>query len=128
MHDRSEHYHSNDHGRSRPHLWEVRHPYYCATRSGYSRRNYTTWTEFVADLGDRDIDMYLVFRWDWLEESQFNGDVNCRNGSLTVFWMLQRNGEYQWTEIKVCRADEPAIREWLQVRLYHLLTLWVPLT
>lgn len=75
--------------------------------------------------------MNLVFRWDWKEdedeETPFNGDVNYPNGKLLIFWMGQRKGLYSWSEIAVCRADEPAVREWLQQRYDYLSKLWRPL-
>jgi hypothetical protein len=122
-----------------PRLWEIKHPYYCNESNYYARGDqqpvteYKSWPEFAAAEGEADFDMNLVFRWDWREGpdwdlAEFNGDPNYRNGKLLVFWMGQRKGLYRWTEIEVCRADEPAIREWLKPRLKHLLSLWAPLT
>ena len=122
-----------------PHLWEVKHAYYCNEGNYFARGDqqphmkYRNWAEFIAEEGDSDFDYNLLFRWDWKEENDngeatFNGDVNYRNGRLFLFWMGQRKGLYRWTEIEVCRADEPAIREWLQPRLNYLMKLWAPLT
>lgn len=76
--------------------------------------------------------MNLLFRWDWREGEgyelpPFNGDVNYRNGRLLFFWMGQRKGLYQWSEIEVCRADEAAVIEYLKPRLAHLLKMWAPI-
>lgn len=121
------------------HLWEVDHPYYCAESNYYAPgreqpcSQHKSWAEFYEEYKDADFDLNLVFRWDWKEEdpetgdSTFNGDVNYRNGKLLVFWMGQRKGLYRWSEIEVCRADEPAVRAWLQKRWDYLAKLWEPL-
>lgn len=120
------------------HLWEVNHPYYCNegnyfTSSPELESRYHTWAEFAEEQGDADFDMNLVFRWDWKEgedygASKFTGDVNYRNGRLSIYWMGQRKGIYRWTIVEVCRADEPAVRTWLEERWQHLQKLWTPLS
>lgn len=127
----------------RKHLWEVDHPYYCNRGNYFAPRRekvddrYKSWGDFLANYHDADFDMNLLFRWDWYEGSDddeeeypkaFNGDINYRNGELFIFWMGQRKGLYRWTTIEVCRADEPAVIEFLKPRLAHLLKLWEPLT
>lgn len=120
-------------------LWEADHAYYCNNGNYYAPGNeqptcrYRAWGEFIAAEGDSDFDYNLLFRWDWHEGedydlSPYNGDDNYRNGELLLFWMGQRKGLYRWTVVEVCRADEPAIRAWLQPRLDHLASLWLPLT
>ncbi len=119
-------------------LWEAKHAYYCNEgnyfASGGDRvsAKYQTWADFVAEEGDSDMDYNLLFRWDWSErndsdEPTFNGDVYYRNGRLLLFWMGQRKGLYRWSEVSVCRADEPAVRAWLQPRFDYLMALWSPL-
>lgn len=117
------------------HLWEAKHSYYCNEGNYYTNDrelgpHYKRWADFLDEWGDADLDYNLVFRWDWQEDEDapFNGDVNYRNGILKVFIMGQRKGLYNWTTTEVCRADEPAVREWLQPRLDHLIKLWSPLT
>ena len=124
---------------SRPHLWEIGHAYYC-NEGNYFDNNcgneYMSFADFLAEEGDSDMDYNLLFRWDWTEETYddegnarpvFNGDVNYRNGQLKLFWMGQRKGLYRYTLIEVCRADEPAVIEFLMPRLAHLVGLWLPL-
>lgn len=119
-------------------LWEVDHAYYCNDGNYYApshdqpTHHYRSWGEFVAEEGDADFDMNLLFRWDWREGADwgllpFNGDDNYRNGHLMLFWMGQRKGLYRWTTIEVCRADEPMVIEFLRPRLAHLIALWSPL-
>ena len=121
------------------HLWEVEHPYYCSEGNYYApgtdqpTAQYKTFAAFLDDEGDADMDMNLLFRFDWRESEEwghgtpFNGDPYYRNGVLLLFWMGQRKGLYRWTEIEVCRADEPAVIEFLRPRFAHLLRLWEPL-
>jgi hypothetical protein len=121
------------------HLWEADHPYYCSVGNYYAPRreqpmaHYRSWADFMSEEGDSDRDYNLLFRWDWREGGDwghgtaFNGDENYRNGVLLLFWMGQRKGLYRWTEVEVCRADEPAVREFLGTRMKHLLSLWEPI-
>jgi len=118
------------------HLWEAEHPYYCASSNYYSNeQNYmesNSFADFLAEMGGADLDMNLVFRWDWFEGgecegSAFNGDVNYRNGKLYIFYMGQRKGIYFYHIVDVCRADEPAVIAYLQPRADHLRKLWEPI-
>ncbi len=119
------------------HLWDAKHSYYCNEGNYFASEScessYKSFAEFIAEDGHADFDMNLLFRFDWEEESDdggstFNGDVNYRNGVLKLFWMGQRKGLYRWTVVEVCRADEPAVIEFLKPRLQHLLELWSPFT
>lgn len=120
-------------------LWEADHSYYCSESNYYAPGNdqpfqhHKSWAEFIDAEGDADLDMNLVFRWDWREgedwgAGEFTGDVNYRNGRLLIYFMGQRKGLYRWAEVEVCRADEPAVRAYLEPRLKHLMALWAPLT
>lgn len=118
-------------------LWEVDHPYYCNEGNYYAPGNdqpfttFKSWQDFLAEEDDADLDMNLLFRWDWPEGNEdvpnFNGDVNYHNGKLLLFFMGQRKGLYRWVEVAVCRADEPAVIAYLTPRLQRLKDLWAPL-
>jgi hypothetical protein len=119
------------------HLWEANHPYYCNEGNYYTSESigaeYKSWGEFVASEGDADLDMNLIFRFDWLEGEDhdllpYNGDDYYRNGKLMLFYMGQRKGLYRYCSIEVCRADEPAVSEWLMIRWNHMKLLWAPLS
>ncbi len=120
------------------HLWEVKHSYYCNNGNFYSNEcgaEYRSWADFLASEGDADFDMNLVFRFDWHEDEEegdgsakFTGDVNYRNGRIYIYWIGQRKSIYRYTSADVCRADEPAVIEFLKPRLAHLLSLWEPLS
>ena len=124
--------------KSTPRLWEVDHSYYCSDSNFYAPSNdqpfvrYRSWSEFLREEGDSDFDLNLLFRWDWLEGAdhdlpEFSGDESYRNGLLMLYWMGQRKGLYRWTEVEICRADEPEVRRFLEPRLAHLVALWSPL-
>lgn len=126
-----------DTDKTMPHLWEVEHSYYCNEGNYYARESvcteYKRWSDFFDEQGDSDLDMNLVFRWDWSEESgeegsnTYAGDDNYRNGVLKIFWMGQRKGLYRYSLVQVCRADEPAVRAFLEARWAHLRALWAPI-
>lgn len=118
------------------HLWEVDHPYYCNEGNYYKAglcERYKRWSDFADEFGSSDMDMNLVFRFDWKEGEEhgatdFNGDVYYRNGLLQLCFMGQRKGLYYSHEVEVCRADEPAVIEFLRPRFEHMLKLWEPFT
>ena len=122
------------------HLWEVKHDYYCEEGNFFANdtvTRYGTWPEFFAAEGGSDMDYNLVFRWDWrpiTEDDDGNaigipdGDDHYRGYEFFVFWMGQRKGLYRSTITHVCRADEPAVIEWLRPRWDHLAKLWAPLS
>lgn len=121
-------------------LWEIDHPYYCSESNYYASGanqpycKYDSWAEFIGSEGDSDLDMNLVFRWDWkastyedmTPEYHAQYDDNYRAYTLWIFWMGQRKGLFRVTEVSVCRADEPAVRDWLTIRWEHLRLLWEP--
>ena len=119
------------------HLWEAKHPYYCNEGNYYARESceayYKSWADFMEEEGAADKDYNLVFRFDWDEndgedDPTFNGDTNYRNGKLKLFYMGQRKGLYRWSIVEVCRADEPAVIDFLRERWEHMQTLWAPLS
>lgn len=119
------------------HLWEVGHSYYCNDGNYFTNESvcgeYTSWASFIAEYKDADMDMNLLFRWDWREGEDwdlepFNGDINYRNGKLLIFWMGQRKGIYRCSSIEVCRADEDDVRAFLLPRWEHMKALWEPIS
>jgi hypothetical protein len=121
------------------HLWEVNHSYYCNEGNYFSNecgKHYKSWADFLDEMGSADKDLNLLFRWDWTETTYddegeekpaFNGDVNYRNGRLSMFYMQQRKGKFTYCTVEVCRADEPAVIAYLKPHLDHLTSLWAPL-
>jgi hypothetical protein len=120
------------------HLWEVKHPYYCEESNYYAPGNdqpmkeYKNWADFIGEEGYSDLDLNLVFRWDWREGADWDlpehrGDINYRDGKLLLFIIGQRKGLYRWVEIEVCRADESAVIEYLRPRWERIKLIWEPL-
>jgi hypothetical protein len=117
------------------HLWEANHPYYCNEGNYYARdmhETYDSWDDFIADWGDADADMNLVFRWDWKRadpddyEPDDDGVVRVPEDTLNVYWVLQRKAILRSTECVVTEADEPAVREWLSKRAKTITAIWEP--
>lgn len=111
-------------------LWEVDHPYYFDNEPEGSAP-FESWNDFLFEYGEGDMDYNLVFRWDWREGSDwgagtYNGDDYYRHAVLTVGFILQRKARCFSRDVKVCRADEPAIRVWLEQRYRYMLSMWEP--
>lgn len=117
------------------HLWEVKHDYYCNDGNYYAKDTHViheSWPEFMEAEGDADMDYNLVFRWDWREGEgwelgSYNGDDYYRHARLRIYFMGQRKGMFRSAEVKVCRADEPSIIEYLRPRWENLKAMWEPL-
>ena len=116
-------------------LWEADHPYYCNLGNYYSNdcgARYKTWSEFIASEGDADLDMNLVFRWDWInmdESDNWPSDERpySTGDELHIFTVQQRKGVVAEITIVVERSEEPQVIAWLQPRWEHLQRLWQPL-
>lgn len=113
------------------HLWEVEHAYRTENSVDESR-TFESWAEFLQEFGDADDDYNLVFRWTWLEGADhelgdFNGDPYYRHAILRVYFVAQRKDFWWSRDVKVCRADEPAIIDYLRPRMHYLMSLWSPL-
>lgn len=111
-----------------PRLWEIDHPYYCNQGNYYSNESvcqeYESWADFLVEEGDSDLDMNLLFRWDWRKADPEEKEWGNPEDQLLLFWMGQRKGLYRYTLITVKDEDEPAVREWLAKRWAHLRRLW----
>jgi len=116
------------------HLWEIKHPYYCSEtnyRCAGNRNHevcfpYDSWEDFYAAWGDSDLDMNLVFRWDWkkADPAEDEEDRWPRRDTLYIFFMMQRKGDYRWCEISIKDEDEDNVRKFLSQRWNHLKLLW----
>lgn len=110
------------------HLWEIDHPYYAAEGNYYQRDRHTrygSWAEFTETLfhsGDRDLN--LVYRWDW-----HPADPDDQGGTdeLLLFFMQQRKAIACSASIAVTKADEPAVRKWLEECAQTIAAIWEPI-
>lgn len=126
------------------HLWEVNHPYYCredcynsnGNNSMETVRKFDSWSEFTDEFGDpeENANDFLLFRWDWsetdpeTEESTFTGDIDYRNGTLYLFFMVQGKGYHSTWIVDVYREDEQQVIEFLRGYWEHLKLLWMPIS
>lgn len=116
------------------HIWEIDHPYYMTVGNYFQAGCHTqfkSWAEFASGFGDSDMDYNWVIRWDWLEgddweAGEYNGDDNYRHARLLIQMVMQRKALLQSYEIEVCRADEPAIIEFLRRRWEYMKEMWAP--
>jgi hypothetical protein len=110
------------------HLWEVEHPYYCNLGNYFCQNAdvesiYDSWDDFEADAKDEDLDMNLIFRFDW---QLANDDTGLEYEQLHLVSMGQRKGIYRWVVIRINRKDEPKVKKFLKKRWEHLKKLWTP--
>lgn len=110
------------------HLWEIGHPYYATEGCFYAPGNaqphqeYASWRDFHEECGDDDLDMNLVYRWDW-----HGPDEDYAANRLDIFFIGQRKALPRSVFVEVTVEDEPEIREWLKVRADHMRSVWEPL-
>ena len=115
------------------HLWEIDHPYYASQGNYLSNdchTDYPSWAEFVEAEGDSDLDMNLVYRWDWQVPDPEDYDLPGETlppETLDLFYVGQRKALHRSVSVEVRREDEPAVREWLTVRAEHMRRVWEPL-
>lgn len=113
-------------------LWDIDHPYY-ATQGNYFSNDYhaeyDSWTEFLAEQGDMDLDLNLLYRWDWQvpDPDYYEAGEELPAETLDLFYVGQRKAIHRSVSVEVKREDEPAIREWLLIRAEHMRKVWEPL-
>src|SRR5690348_3798534 len=116
------------------HLWEIDHAYYCTEGNFFGNGHGAyqdvlhngSWNEFLEGWGKSDPDYNLLFRWDWWDAQ--NPDHEIDQDELHLYFMLQRKGFHISVIVKIEKADEARVTEWLMPRLAHLMSLWEPLT
>lgn len=119
------------------HLWEVDHPYYM-TEGNYFKTGchyfYENLDEFLSAMGEADKDYNWLVRWDWQEgpgESDWVRPADRPDtyvdGVLMVQFIGQRKAMLWSGEVKVCRYDEPRVREYLEGYARYMATMWQPL-
>ncbi len=117
------------------HLWEIKHPYYMTEGDYYSNDchfEYKSWSEFLSNWGDSDMDYNWFVRWDWREGEDwgcgdYNGDDNYRHAQFLMQVVLQRKAKLQSVAVSVCRNDETDILKFLEPRWSYMKIMWSPL-
>ncbi|MEU7631788.1 hypothetical protein AB0C34_17625 [Nocardia sp. NPDC049220] len=116
-----------------PHLWDHEHPYYShlghrhvSPADGGNHEDFDSWADFLEARGDEDPDYNLLVRWDWIKPEPEWAEPDYTD-ELSLFYVLQREGDYWSVTVTVTENDEPAIRKWLTQRATHLAHIWTPL-
>jgi hypothetical protein len=117
------------------HLWEVDHPYYANEGNYYAKigdchQDFDTIEAFLEAEGRADIDMNLVYRWDWKIDNTEDESEDKRD-RLCFYFIGQRKALARSVEVKISPGDrervEPLVKQYLMPRLRRLLELWAPL-
>lgn len=111
------------------HLWEYEHPYYCSESNYFNNEctlRFSSWASFLKEEGDADLDMNLVFRWDW-KDSELSADEDLNQDELCLFYVGQRKGLFRSVIVQLDKRDEGSVRDWLLARAAHIRVLWEPL-
>ena len=110
----------------------VEHPYYCSESNYYRNEASTRWetmTELLDDMGESDVDMNLVFRWDIKPKRDYETDELTGGYYAEIFIIHQRKGIFHPCHIKsVTEADIPKLKEYLLKSWGTLNELWEPLS
>ena len=121
------------------HLWEAQHPYYATEGNYYSIDcigRFDSWDEFKRyGSWDSDVDMNLVYRWDWTKPDPDNYKVEIEEDpafemprdTLNLFFVGQRKAIHRSEHIDITEADEPEVRAWLTVRAETIAAIWAPI-
>jgi hypothetical protein len=114
-------------------LWDADHPYYATEGSYFANgwhADFDSWADFIEAQGDNDLDMNLLYRWDWEVPDPtlyVEGEEIPSEEYVALFFIHQRKAATRSARVQVTRDDEPAIREYLTVRASHLRLVWEPL-
>lgn len=110
------------------HLWESNHPYYSTEGNYFSNdchARYESWHDFYDDQGNDDIDLNLVYRWDWREGEDW--EIPQGKARLMLYFVGQRKALHRSAEIEVSRGDEEQILAYLRPRFARLIENWLPI-
>ncbi len=98
------------------------HPYHCTG----SPEVWENWASFEEEFGDSDLDMNLVFRWDWEPAGGYCGH---ESDTLVIYMMHQRKGRMVCHEVRNMQdGDEPRVRKYLGQHWSKLREMWAPIS
>lgn len=102
----------------------VEHDYYCSDSNYFGlsfETKYATFQDFYDDMGDADLDMNLVFRFDVFQNEEDNTYY------MQIFIIHQRKGRFVPFFIEsVKESDFELIKKYLEPRFKDLKNLWKP--
>ena len=109
----------------------VDHAYYCSDSNYYSNdasATFDTWDDFMAEMGESDLDYNLCFRFD-IHKTDKEDDTNSELSDYhaSIFMMQQRKGKFVPILInEIKESDAKSIINWLTPRWRYLKKLWEP--
>ncbi len=123
-------------------LWDTDHPYMMTLGNYYAtdcHQSFETWSDFIDEWGGSDQDYNWVVRWDWVEAKEedpdcredgdpepYSGDDDALIGEMRIQVILQRKASLSSCSVKVCRNDEPKVREYLAPYFAYMMQMWDP--
>lgn len=115
-----------------PNLWEVNHPYGAA--DGWDE-TVDSFDELRAMVDGFDDDLNVVYRWDWIDESNplhtdgYVGDEPPYAETFRVHLLQPRKSRFGTVECPITKDQESEVREWLAgARCFgYLKRLWFPI-
>ncbi len=105
------------------------HPYGCQTGSFDAQEHHTewsSWADFYEEYGDADVDMNLVWRWDWVLPDLNEDPEDREEEHLEVFMVHQRRADYKSHRIKVTKKDESVVYLFLAKHAEVMAKIWAP--
>lgn len=109
----------------------VKHDYYCSDSNYYSndaRQEFDDFDDFFAEMGDADVDMNLMFRWD-VKENYDDDDKPTGEYYLEAFFIQQRKGKF--VPIHIRKIEEKDVQKFTEFAAKHwakLKSIWEPLS
>lgn len=108
------------------HLWEVDHPYYMNEGNFFKAGEHQTHKnldDFLHSWSEVDIDLNRVHRFDWIEHESPKA---AGDGTLSIFFILQRKARLMSCEVEVTAADEPRVIDFLRPHYEREVAIWQP--
>lgn len=106
-------------------LTDVKHPYYGSAYYGDYAESYESVAEMIQDAENCDLDLNLLYRWDWLafEDEDEKEDHPEADGMLIFSFIAQRKG-YVYQTVAYVKAEEvnenPDLVDFLKSRSAYL--------
>lgn len=116
----------------------VEHSYYCSESNYFANRSdggpieYGSWSRFLDEFDRADIDLNMVFRWDWKRfdpQDYTEEDMpKDQRDTLQICMMHQRKGKYCSYLVRVTDADADDVQAFLKKHWEYLKSIWEPIS
>lgn len=103
-------------------LSETDHPYYGPETH---LREYKSWTAFNDEWCVSDVDLNLIWRWDWQRDPD---DPDQSTFTLRICMVHPRHSRFSTHDVIVTIDDEPAVRMFLDRHWQTIKAIWAPFT